>query len=719
MNPGQKVPRHPLTSADLWALDRVGAPVPSPAGRHVVFPVTRYDVEKNRGRSRLWLLTAGEAAPRALTAEDASSDQPSWSPDGRRIAFVRRREGEKGQIHVLSLDGGEAEKRTDLPLGAFDPRWFPDGRRLAFAAPVLMAAEPVAEPGAGGASPGAESPAASAEPASVARTRRLLAAREADPVRARTTEDRVFRYWDRWLTDGQVPHLFVLDTVTGRLVDVTPSSTHWFDFMTPTGQYDIAPDGGEIVFAAECSPPPHRLLRSALFRVTLTLDPDGATQSSALENLTPDAPADTLRPRYTPDGTAILYGRTLDPNFYADTVRLVRLDRAANTHLVLTEAWDRSPTDWAVSRDGRRLFVVAEENARTALFALPIAAAAPVTQLVPGGTVSGLAVGPDDTLWFNWQDLSTPPEVASCRADGTEFAPRTHINAERLSTIAMGRVEERTFAGAGGARVQMWVVYPPGFEDAGAAPGRRWPLVHVIHGGPHATSADAFHWRWNAQAFAAPGHVVAMVNFHGSTSWGQEFAASILGAHGDRPYADIMAATDLLIAEGAVDPARMAATGGSYGGYLVAWIAGHTDRFACLVNHAGVCDLLAQYASDVSQGRARAYGGEPWDGIERIDRWSPVRHAAGFVSPMLVLHGDNDYRVPATQGLEIYGIYAAKGVPARLVSYPDENHWILAPRNSLHWYGEVLGWLARWLGTGPTVGAPRAGAGRAAGGASG
>jgi dipeptidyl aminopeptidase/acylaminoacyl peptidase len=190
---------------------------------------------------------------------------------------------------------------------------------------------------------------------------------------------------------------------------------------------------------------------------------------------------------------------------------------------------------------------------------------------------------------------------------------------------------------------------------------------------------------------------VAQVNFHGSTSFGQDFAKSILGSHGDKPYDDIMAATDHLLATLPIDPARMAAIGGSYGGYLVTWIAGHTDRFACVVNHAGVYDLLSQYASDVSQGRHVAYGGEPWSGIENVDRWSPNRFAAGFKSPMLVLHGDNDYRVPYTQGLEVYGVYKARGLEARLVSYPDENHWILQARNSRHWYGEVMGWLDRFL----------------------
>jgi len=221
--------------------------------------------------------------------------------------------------------------------------------------------------------------------------------------------------------------------------------------------------------------------------------------------------------------------------------------------------------------------------------------------------------------------------------------------------------------------------------------------VHLVHGGPHGVFGDQWHWRWSAQAFAARGYLVAMVNFHGSTSWGQDFATSIHGEWGLKPTDDILAATDQLIERGFIDPDRMAISGGSYGGYLTAWLTTQTDRFVCAIAHAAVTNLGGMYASDFTQGRPRAYGAEYFDDRQRVERWSPSAHAAGYSTPTLVIHGEQDYRVPVTQGLELYGVLKAKGVEARLVYYPDENHWILKPRNSIHWYGEVLGWLERYL----------------------
>ena len=664
--PASNPSKRRLTAEDLWKIARVGTPQPTPDGT-VVVPVTTFDLEANKGKPRLWLVPGNGQAPRPLTSDEHASTDPVVSPDGNKICFVRTRGDEKPQLHIMPLDGGEAEKLTDLPLGVLDPKWFPDGKRVALVA-MLLDEAPTPEG-----------------------TKELLEKRAKDPVKVQITEDRVYRYWDHWLLDGERPHLFVLDLETRRLTDLTPDGTGWFDLMDPAGQYDISPEGTEIAFSANSSLPPHHLLRWAAYSVPTSgkgpvtrLTPEG----------TPPKSFDCWRPRYSPDGRSILYGMQRDPYFYADRVRMVRYDRAAETHTVLTEDWDRSPVAWEFAPDGS-LVLEAEDKGRVVLFGLAtgaVAAGGSPKTIIERGTISGLRVGRDGRIYFTAQSLSAPPEAASCRLDGTDFRKLTKLNDALMSEVALGEVREVEFAGADGNRVQMFVVLPPGFD-----PARKWPLVHVIHGGPHGIAGDNFHFRWNPQAFAASGYVVACVNFHGSTSWGQEFAACIQGGHGDKPFTDIMRATDVLLETGFIDEKRMAATGGSYGGYLVCWIAGQTSRFACLVNHAGVFDLLAEYGSDITQGRHKSYGGEPWDKLEAIDRWNPARFARGFTTPMLVIHGERDYRVPHNQALAVYNIYKAKGVDARLVFFPDENHWVLKPRNSLVWNREVRTWLERYL----------------------
>jgi len=660
--PARNLTKRPLTAEDLWKVARVGGPVPTPDGR-VVVPVTTYDLETNKGKTRLWLVPGEGGEPRPLTSEEHASTEPAVSPDGRWISFLRTRGEEKPQLHIMPLDGGEAERLTDLPLGVVDPRWFPDGTKVAFIS-MLLEEAPTPEG-----------------------TKGLLEKRAKDPVKAHVTEDRVYRYWDRWLTEGEKPHIFVLDLATRRMTDATPQGTGWFDLMDPCGQYDISPDGTEIAFAANSSRPPHQLLRWAIY--TAPASGKGPVTCLTPEG-TPPKSADFWRPRYSPDGKSIYYGMQRDPYFYADKVRIVRHDRASKTHTVLTEDWDRSPAAWELAKDGT-VILEAEDRGRVLLFAMPAGGGTP-NPLTEQGTVSGLKIGRDGRVYFTLQTISAAPEATSIRLDGKELRKLTGFNDALLSEVALGEVREIEFAGADGNRVQMFVVLPPGFD-----PKRKWPLVHVIHGGPHGIAGDNFHFRWNPQAFAAPGYVVACVNFHGSTSWGQDFAAVIQGGHGDKPYSDIMRATDFLLETGYIDEKRMAATGGSYGGYLVCWIAGQTGRFACLINHAGVFDLIAEYASDITQGRHQAYGGEPWDRLDAIDRWNPARFARGFTTPMLVIHGERDYRVPHTQALAVYNIYKAKGVDARLLFFPDENHWVLKPRNSLVWNREVHAWLKRYL----------------------
>lgn len=703
------MPRRPMTVDDLWSLPRVGNPVPAPDGRTVLVPVTTYSADTNRGTTRLWRIpsdakNAGDGSQNdpavPLTTADASSSGASWSPDGTQIAFVRKPGGVKGdgadaaaertatrpgpkypdqgQIYVMPTAGGEPQRMTDLPLGAVDPKWFPDGRRIAFLSPVYTDALTLE--------------------AAAQRAKQDTD----DPMTGRVTEDRVYRYWDHWLTDGQIHHIFVLDLETGKITDLTPRSKAGFDPMDPSGQFDIAPDGKEIVFAAVKTKPPHDPLLMGIFTVPVPAKPGGA--AGKIKSITPHHKADTGTPIYSPDGKWIVHGMQREFDFYADKVRVVAHHRSTGKEVVLTEDWDASAGEFRFGADGKTLLILAETEARNAVFVLDFDKAVGAAQkprpreLVRGGTLAGIR--PAGTRIFAAiSRVDQPPEILSYDVQGKNAIRHTAFTKSIMDQVLTCESEEIVFKGAEGRDVQMFLLYPPGVKKPakGQKPARRYPLVHMIHGGPHGVFGDQWHWRWCAQIFASPGYAVALVNFHGSTSWGQEFTASILGRWGDQPYQDIEAATDVLLERGVAHPKKLAVSGGSYGGYLVSWIASQTDRYACIVNHAGVCDFQTQYASDVTQGRRRSMGGEPWDDLAGLDRYNPMRHAKGFKSPMLILHGEKDYRVPYNQALEIYNVYKAMKLPARLVIYPNENHWILTPRNNRHWYGEVLGWFARWL----------------------
>lgn len=700
--------RRPMTIDDMWALPRVGNPQPSLDGKWIAVTVSTASMEDNKQTSRIWLLpsdakVAGSGRSkdpaRPLTAEGASSGQPAWSPDGKRLLYVRkpggtaRSEGSKStatpaypdkpQLYLLSLAGGEPERLTDLPLGVADPLWFPDGRRAAFLAPVMADA------------PGLE------------QTAKRVKEREKDPVKAHVTEDRLYRFWDEWLTHGQVHHIFVLDLETREMMDLTPDSRRWFEFMDPSGQYRIAPDGKEIAFAACRTEPPHDPVHWGVFTVKVPDKIRPGAKGPKVTHLTTRYPADAVNPVYSPDGKHVIFGMQKEFDFYADKVRLVAYDRRTKKHEILTEHWDGSASGWTFAKDPGIIYFQAETHARTAFYSFDLRKAlrnpesAVPKELVRGGTFSGPKIA-GDRLFASMSTISQPSEVYSWDLKGKGMRQVTGFTRPLMSELELGATDEFIFRGAEDDPVQMFVLYPPTAKKKESR--KNLPLVHMIHGGPHGVFGDQWHWRWNAQVIAAQGYLVALVNFHGSTSWGQDFTASILGRWGDQPYEDIMAATDYLVEQGLVNPKRMAATGGSYGGYLVSWIASQTERFACIVNHAGVCDFQTQYASDVTQGRRRSMGGEPWEDVSGMDRYNPMRHASGFKSPMLVIHGEKDYRVPYNQGLEIYNIYKAMKLPARLLCYPDENHWILKPRNSKHWYVEFLTWLDRWIGKGARTG---------------
>jgi dipeptidyl aminopeptidase/acylaminoacyl peptidase len=645
----------PLDATTLWQMSRVGQPVPFPDGSAALVPVTTHSLDTNKPKTLLHRVTP-DGATTLLTTRVAS--HPSLSPDGTMVAFARAGEEEANgkQLHTLPLGGGEARCLTDLPLGVSESKWLPDGSGLIVAVPLLR--------GFG----------------TVAKTTRELEARRERHESAIVTEDRLYRFWKRWLADGRVHHLFRVDAVTGTAIDLTPDLDRLMSSEAdPAGSFAISPDGTQIALSLEVPLEGRPHLRFAIHTLP--------TAGGELTRLTEDLPAQQRRPRYSPDGESLLYGIQVEPSHYADRVRLVRFDFNTQQATVLTEEWDESAAGWEFTGDGA-VVLSAEHRGRNRLFTTDLAGSTP--QLVEGeGSAHGAAPA-GVTVWCRTESSSRPAEVAVI--DSGRVRRVSDFNGDALVDVDLGATEVIYIEGAAGRSIEVKLVFPPGFDKA-----QKWPLLHNVHGGPHGLVNDNWHWRWNTHAFAAPGYVVASVNFHGSTSWGEEFTDSIRGEWGDKTYTDIMAATDALIATGYIDPDRMAIAGGSYGGYLVTWITTRTNRFKASVCHAGVTDLLGQWASDVTEGREKAIGGLPWEDMDAVQRWSPLAHTADIVTPTLVLHGEKDYRVVVTQGLALYGILQHKGVPSRLVYYPDEGHWIETPANSIHWYGEVLRWLKRWV----------------------
>jgi len=563
---------------------------------------------------------------------------------------------------VLPVEGGEAETLTDVPLGAFDPQWMPDGSGLVFGVWLFD---------------GHLDLVATAEEED---------RRKEDPVTVHGTEERFYRYWDTWLVDGKLPHLFLLDLVSRDLKDLMPSSRLHFSWMDPAGGFAIAPSGREIVLTGLANRGKGGRPRSDLYRITL--------MGGGPELLTEAEENGAFRPRYAPGGRTIVFGRTLDPDFYADRARLWKMDLDTLERTPVLTGWDRSPSAWRFTEGGDLVFS-AEDEGEVKLYRLEKGAQDDQHEpeaLTKGGTTTGPRPAKDGRIYALHNSITQPPEVARCDPATGELERITTFAESELRDVGLGAVESVELEGAQGETIQMYVVRPPGADENTAL-----PLLHLIHGGPHGTFGDTWHWRWHAHTFAAAGYLAACVNFQGSTSWGQDFAQRIQGALGDRPYDDVMLATDWLVDEGWADEKRMAITGGSYGGYLSAWIASKTNRFQCAINHAGVYDLALQYASDVTFGRARSMGGDLWKDPETLDRYNPARHTEGLETPMLVIHGEKDYRVPINQGLVCYGILKAKGIPARLLYFADENHWILKRENSLRWYREFLAWLARFL----------------------
>lgn len=659
-------------------MKRVGAPVVSPNGKWAVTLVTEPSYDPSKTVSDLWIVPLdGSAAARRLTNTASAESGAVFSPDSKRIAFSAQREGDTApQIYVLPLDGGEAQRVTELSTGASEPRWRPDGKELLFQSNVYP-----------GAKTGEEN-------------RKAAEERKARKYNTRAYEGFPFRYWDHWLDDRK-PHIFVQSLTEGASARDLLAGTKFAQLPGFGGVEGLSSENLEAVWSPDGA--------SIVFTATIDRDRGAWSATSTQIYRLPAAggepvaithgPDSYSHPIFRPDGKVLYASHYVDEAkaLYSLT-RLVMLNwpDAAGEPKFLTPGWDLSVSDIACSADSRHLYVTAEEAGHDRIYIVPANGGTPQRYRgVAEGTYSGLAApATAPGLVALWGSMIHPEEVFSIDPAQPGQRALTGFNVDRAARIDWQPMREFWFTASSGKRIQSLIVYPPGFD-----PSRKYPLVLFPHGGPHNMTKDQFFVRWNYHLLASPGYILLLTNYTGSTGYGEAFAAAI---HKDilrTPAREIEEAADAAIkAFPYIDATRQAAIGASYGGYLMAWFEGNSKRFKCLVDHAGLTDNTSFWgATDGAYYWERRNGGPVW---EQKGSWvdqSPATYAANFTTPMLVTQGEHDYRVPINQAFEMYKLLQRRRVPSRLVIFPDASHWVLKGEDSRQHMKEVAAWLERYL----------------------
>jgi len=659
---------HPFTAHDLWAMERISDPRVSPDGQRIVFTNRVTDFEKNKGINDLWLVNVDGSGLRRLTTHPAGSHSARWSPGGECVYFLSAR-SESSQVWKISVDGGEAEQVTDLPLDMNGFLLSPDGTHLLLAIDVFPDCE------------------------TLKATKERLDEIEKRKASGRVYEKLFIRHWDSW-KDGRRSHLFAMPVTAGEPIDLMKGMEADVP-SKPFGGMEEAtftPGGEAVVFAAR------NVGREEAWSTQSDLHEVPVDGSAPPRCLTEGNRATLTHPVFSPDGKTLAYLAMRRPGYEADRLRIVLHPWPGGTGVspvkprVLTEEWDRSAGGITWSNDGQMIYTHADNLGQHALFAVDVASGEVRTLVKDGKVFTPVVAG--ELVVFGRNHHRSPVELYTVRPDGSDLRQITHVNAEKLANVRMGESEQFTFKGWNDEEVYCYVVKPADFD-----PARKYPVAFLIHGGPQGSFGSDFHYRWNPQVYAGAGYAAVMVDFHGSMGYGQAFTDSINGHWGDRPLEDLQKGLAAVLERYPwLDGERVAALGASYGGYMVNWIAGNwPDRFRCLVNHDGnLCERLAYYDTEELWFPEWEYGGPEWEQRDGYEKHNPINHIKNWKTPMLVIHSAKDYRVVDTQGISTFTALQRKGIPSKLLYFPDENHWVLKPANGILWHETVIGWLDQW-----------------------
>jgi dipeptidyl aminopeptidase/acylaminoacyl peptidase len=667
--------KRPMKVEDLLQFKRISDPEVSPSGQWVVYVVGEVDMEANKIPASLWFAAAdGKSEPRRLTNAPGKKDgHPRWSPDGKYILFESNRSGDS-QLWVINVDGGEARQLTNISSEASEGMWSPDGKTIAFISAVYPEYS--------------DKPFKESDEANKKRNDE----KEKSPVKARTFTKLFYRHWDSWVEDKR-QHLFVMSYDDGKASepkDLTPGdhdANPTSDTFSMGDDFTFSPSGKYILYTAP--PEKHEAWTTNydVWRVPVA--------GGKMENLTKDNPAADSAPRFSPDGKKLAYRAQKRAGYEADRWDIMIVDVDENgafkgkPHECVPE--ENISVNEYVWADPSNIFFTSDHLGAVGLFALPLdQGKSRLYEPVDLAVTSSLSVSREGgKLALLHTRMTYPPEVFVV-TDRITVISRRH-NEELLLQLDLPTPESVKVKVEGG-EMQMWLLKPPGFDAK-----KKWPLVYLVHGGPQGAWLDEWHNRWNPELWAAQGYIVAMPNPRGSTGFGQKFTDEINGDWGGKSYDDLMAGMAHLEKQQYIDKDRMAAAGASFGGYMMNWFQGHTDKFKTLITHCGVYNFDSMYAlTDEIWFDEWEHGGPPWEKRDSYEKFSPHRFAKNFKTPMLIIHNDLDFRVPVAEGLQLFSTLQRLGVPSKFINFPDEGHWVLKPKNSEYWHKEVFAWLAKY-----------------------